>query len=477
MRVYFDPTAPRERPNLIEGLISTPSTALQLPIENQLTRVLAWLIDRSPRFAHGFAGLFLTGDPEASDALDVASSLGAAAQVKLPPLPETGYPQPDLALCADGRRLQLLVEVKVSAGFHEYILDGVPVAQTDVYIRAWREGTTAELEAVVRRVGTLSTVEGLSHPDDPWRARDVHWQEVSALIHDLLARDHAEPEVALVMNDLLQTLKKRVLPQQLDPASDAILEWGRALLKQLRPTLLGSITGATASHVRRMGTAVAFVCRFTAPDSTDVQLWIAVCPRGGNYTPFGHETALWVAIELPPSPPAEWIPSLERAGFRRLYDGAGWNRYRVGLPVEAVQRSYDDPEIQAIGAHSWAYDALINASLVVDPNELGRQRWDAASRGDLEAFWQLIRNPPPAFKFTWFPGDFEVLGQTLEEQLGPERAQLLKAAQEMTTLEDLTKVRQAIEAFVLAHPGDSLAISAGLAYVLSERTLEDKESA
>src|SRR5947208_572316 len=111
-RIYTDPLQPRQRPNLIAGLISTPSTPATQPLENQMTETLAWLIDRSPAFARAFIQLFVMNDVQATAAAAGCSAFGASTQVRLPKLPGAGHPRPDLSVCGDGRRFQGLIEVK-----------------------------------------------------------------------------------------------------------------------------------------------------------------------------------------------------------------------------------------------------------------------------------------------------------------------------------------------------------------------------
>ncbi len=94
--------------------------------------------------------------------------------------------------------------------------------------------------------------------------------------------------------------------------------------------------------------------------------------------------------------------------------------------------------------------------------------------GDVEAFWRLVHNPPREWRFVWFPGDLEVVGQSLEETVGVEQAALLRRARSIGSPDELPLVRAAIEDFIRAHPGDPTAISAGLSYVLAEDAMEAK---
>jgi hypothetical protein len=98
-------------------------------------------------------------------------------------------------------------------------------------------------------------------------------------------------------------------------------------------------------------------------------------------------------------------------------------------------------------------------------------------KGDVEALWRLVRNPPRSWRFTWFPGDFEIIGQSLEQTIGVEQAALLREVRAIHDEASLASARHAIEAFVREHPGDSTAISAGLSHVSAEQLLNARAGA
>ena len=100
------------------------------------------------------------------------------------------------------------------------------------------------------------------------------------------------------------------------------------------------------------------------------------------------------------------------------------------------------------------------------------EEMQAFEMGDVEALWRLVRNPPRSWRLTWFPGDCEIIGQTLEQTIGVAQASLLREARAIHDKASLGSARLAIEAFVREHPGDSTAISAGLSYVAAEHVLE-----
>lgn len=469
--VYVDPSKPRKRPNLVEGLASVPSTQLVQPFENQLTEVLAWLVDRADTFARRFAALFMP-DGEAAEAVRSAAVVGASTQVRLPPLTGTGSPRPDLSVVGSDRSFELLVEVKVGAGFHDYTVGGETLTQTDAYIRAWREGTVAATEANVRRVGTLSLQTDLAHAPDSWRAADVLWEGVTALIAELVGGDGFSPETRAVAADLLDVLRLRVVPTGPAADLDDLLEWGRSLLKLVRPRLAARIKGSSESgNITRGRDSVSGNLLLMAPDGTEVRLWLGVTPRGGAYNGFGYDDSLWLAVLS--AVPLAWHATLPGGGFERQRDPYGDNFFRVALPVEALRAESDDVDVQAMAALEWAYAALVGASLVLDPNAVGQERWRAFEQGDLNAFWAFVYDPPPALRFTWLPGDIEIVGMNKEEQLGVERVALLDAAQTAANVDDVARVRALIESFIAANPGDATAISAGLALVAAERALAE----
>src|SRR4051794_2281614 len=117
--VYSDPSKRHIRPSLIGGITSVAATSKMVQAEDQWTEVLAWLIDRSRRFAAGVLELFLHGDEEALAAVQSAVVIGARTQVMLPSI-GAGAIWPDLSVEGSDRAFQLLVEVKLGSEFHEY---------------------------------------------------------------------------------------------------------------------------------------------------------------------------------------------------------------------------------------------------------------------------------------------------------------------------------------------------------------------
>lgn len=142
-KVYDDPVR-RQRRSLLARLMLQPTTALRHPIENQMSEVLAFLIDRDEAFARGFLVLCAGGtDTQLEDAVAGAKSIGARTQISLPAASPAGLPQrttlfPDISIDGSDQAFQLLVEVKVDATLHTTVISGVVFEQPDAYVHAWR---------------------------------------------------------------------------------------------------------------------------------------------------------------------------------------------------------------------------------------------------------------------------------------------------------------------------------------------------
>ena len=209
-RVYENPVG-RPARSLLWGLMTQPAGVLQHPLENQLSEVIAFLIDRSPRFASGFLRLC---DGDRDGALRVAvegtEAVGARTRISLSaPAPE-GLPKratlfPDISIEGDDRSFQIFVEVKVDAEPHVTTIAGVELLQPDAYAAAWRQIYDVEA-AKVRRVCTLTrAVTDVLDPtggrSDTWRRVAVTWRQVGELIDHLL-EDEAEPQLSIILGEL-----------------------------------------------------------------------------------------------------------------------------------------------------------------------------------------------------------------------------------------------------------------------------------
>ena len=125
---YEDPAARPER-SLLLGLMSQPTSLSQQPIENQLTEVVAFLLDRSDAFARGFVGLGDARDGDLRDAVANAGQIGARTRISLPAPGPSGLPQrttlfPDLSIDGSNLAFQVLVEAKVDAELHRTTMSG-----------------------------------------------------------------------------------------------------------------------------------------------------------------------------------------------------------------------------------------------------------------------------------------------------------------------------------------------------------------
>jgi hypothetical protein len=81
--------------NLVLSMSGAASSSA-IRLEDQLTEVLAWLLDREGAFSARFAALFVRKDPEALAAIDDVVRFGVETQIRLPPLtPEGNHLRPD----------------------------------------------------------------------------------------------------------------------------------------------------------------------------------------------------------------------------------------------------------------------------------------------------------------------------------------------------------------------------------------------
>lgn len=201
MPLYRDPTLPRPRPSLIRDLFTIPAKATNHQLENQATAVLAWLMDRSPMVARAVVALFMAEEHVP------AAAIGARTWISLPK-PEGGAVFPDLSIDAVDGELQLLIEVKVASGFHEYLLDdGTTLSQPEFYRHAWSALPT-DGEAKLRAVGTLTRPGGTTTPDPiALRARDVAWSEMADRLEGLLDGGELEADVSLVTRSFLHAIE------------------------------------------------------------------------------------------------------------------------------------------------------------------------------------------------------------------------------------------------------------------------------
>ena len=344
-----------------------PATLTQTPEENQLSEALAWLLDRSRMFAHRFAELFFEPESEVVQLLQDVDVFGAQARISLPPLPGTGVLFPDLSLCGSSRSFQLLVEVKVDAGYHTHPhpqTPGTPLLQPDAYIEAWKQLSDTAGEARIRAVGTLTRGDDRSSErDDPMRARDVTWEELRSLLSELVDTEVLEPSVALIAGDLTEAIDSRVLGRtRLPPQEelDTFLAWAQ----QLIPALSAKIAewAVPRKHVSSATEFVGTYVDLVAPDGIAVELWIFANPTGGRYNLPGLPDSLGVRLAAKNAGGGlgQLTPGrIAAGGFRFVRDNDKWKDYRVYLPLMVGT----DPKAGAADAA----DAIRNALASCEP--------------------------------------------------------------------------------------------------------------
>jgi hypothetical protein len=201
--IYHDPSDPVGRPDLIGDLLMLPATDRVHQLENQASTVLGWLIDRDTEIARRVVALFIP-------ALDTGGrSFGVRTQVALPK-PHGGAIRPDLSVCVDGVKAQLLIEVKVAAAEHHHA-EFDDALQTDAYRQAWRQLPHG---SGVRAVGTLTRIGGQHDAADldDLIARDVTWREVRDVLRDLVASDAIGADTRLVAESFIGTIDLRISP-------------------------------------------------------------------------------------------------------------------------------------------------------------------------------------------------------------------------------------------------------------------------
>ena len=366
--VYEDPQLRGASPSLLDGLTKVAATTRMNQAEDQLTEALAWLIDRSPVIATGFMDLISTGDPGLAAAVRTAESFATRTQVMLPSL-GGGLLRADLSIAAPQRTLQVLVEVKLTSGFHQYSVDDVELSQPDAYVEAW-SSCAPDIEASLRRVCTLTVDGDAPQPstpvkrDGPSRGRDLTWRELADLLGQLLDSGTVEEAVRLIAQDFVSLLDDRVVPP---PPPPGFLEWGadltRATAKRLAAELPSGRTAGGFQADEKFNYAGGYV-KFDTPEGAPVQFWIVATPAGSRYSPPGSETTVWLSDYNENPLPEEVEKRLLQAGFWKTKDKQGYPRILVGLPVTDI--SADEIEGQADQVATWARSQLRAADITAD---------------------------------------------------------------------------------------------------------------
>ena len=311
-RVYEDPVSRPPR-SLLWGLMLQPASALQHPLENQLSEVLAFLIDRGANFAGGFLRL-CDGDQDGGlrVAVQRAGSIGARTRISLPaPAPE-GLPKratlfPDISIEGSDRTFQIFVEVKVDGEPHLTTTAGSELLQPDAYAAAWRQIHDVEA-AKVRRVCTLTrAVTDVLDPSDgradAWRRAAVTWMQVGELIDRLLKED-AEPQLSLILGELRSIIDNVVYHVDIDPEEwELVQRTGRTVLDAIVEELTSTHPDVQPSSA--VTARADYVGRYvTVPvDGRSLRLWLYAVPEGGRYNLVNQHASIIIAIA---DQTAEW---------------------------------------------------------------------------------------------------------------------------------------------------------------------------
>jgi hypothetical protein len=355
---YIDPTSAEWRaPSLVTGLMKTPATEKQTPLERQLTIVVAWLAHHSEQFARALLRRFFDGDGEGLAALTGDGlCIGARTWGTLRAVNGvTGLLFPDITITGSGRAFELIVEMKVDAGIHACgELTGEPLYQPDAYPYSWIQNYEASKEAIVRRVGTL-TREGLGVELLPelagWRAAGVRWSEVRDDLNGLLDRAGIEANVRTVAREALEVIDDFVLATAV-PGIELKLEslppeltWGYRVLSVLGPSLAEALPGGTLKQSFSLGTKHVYIgCNvYFATEEGERCAWLQVSPADAGYAVPSRPVCLW-AVEQ--ADHGSWPNDIrERAiisGFGNETDQAGFNALRRGFPMEQLVSLGDD---------------------------------------------------------------------------------------------------------------------------------------
>jgi hypothetical protein len=268
-----------------------PASLTLIPQENQFTEALAWLVDRSHVFSRSLVELFLQ--------------------------------------------------------------EGDALMQPDAYIAAWRQ-CLPELEATVRRVGTLTRGFEFAGPSDAMRARDVCWHEISELLAAEGAKDTLEPQVRQVAEDYREVINERVLGMgDLPPPGEvaALLAWGRKVLGSFAKELPVRVRAKPGMTTQKEDFC-AQTFRVTSPAAESTQLWIAFTPRGARYNTFGMPDAVHVRIEDPKKPDPLRVLA---GGFEVGQDLKGYTFF--GRSLEVAELADDVGHAGALLAE-WVADSV-----------------------------------------------------------------------------------------------------------------------
>jgi hypothetical protein len=324
---YVDPSSDEwVSPNLISGLMRSPATERQHPLERQATIVLSWLLDRSDVFCRALLSRLLADDQEAAEAVSRAKKVGARPWGTLRPIAGlTGHLYPDLTISGSDRSLDLIVEIKVDAELHSWpSVDGA-VLQTDAYLRSWLENYQPDGEALVRRIGTLTKGgPGVSFDPayDSYRAANILWADVRAVLADALKAHDIAPFEAAVAEDVLVAIDEVVLakaaPGGCPPDLPAELAWACSFVQRLVVALAAELPGGTVKSTPRYVATSNYVGGnvFFMTSLGQRCLWVWSTPPGWPYHAGEGGMAIWLGEQTDYGAwPADLHASAGSAGF------------------------------------------------------------------------------------------------------------------------------------------------------------------
>jgi len=333
---YVHPQAPLRQPaNLVASLMRLPSKPHLVPEENQLTAVIGWLCDHSTVFAQRFSALLLRDDDSfGHEALTRATAFAARTWIALP-TSAGGYLWPDLEVATDASETQILVEVKVGAAPHDYLVDGDVLVQPDAYVSAWESYDQAH-SGQIRRVATLTKGFRFPHSTSPMRGRDLTWTELHELLGELIDAHALEAQCVLVATDLADVIAQQVLNQTtLSPYASRLLQVAPALIKSIvtQVTAGSALTGGN-KVVAKHDYAGTYL-KTTFADGQWVNFWLALIPQGGRYAAIGSPDAVWLKVHE--AKPAATPARFASAGLQLINDAEGYRKWAAFFPLPAAE--------------------------------------------------------------------------------------------------------------------------------------------
>ena len=244
---------------------------------------------------------------------------------------------PDLSVCTEEHRLQLLVEVKVDSEFHDFAYDEDRLSQPDYYAAMWERHDPRP--ARVRRVGTL-TRRGEAPRSHELRCGDISWPAVAGIL-----RSHAGDErVGAVAVDLASFIEDLSAPGPLGPEAERFLERWRPLLVAGAADAADRLGAARPPRRPNPGRQHPFLGTFLKVDvnGAAVNLWMHLSPARTLYAVLGFPDGFYVVVEESSGKvAADALPAIATS-FEHNVDGRGFWRYRRFVATEKLEAVPDD---------------------------------------------------------------------------------------------------------------------------------------